>query len=437
MGRKSNTGILYCSMNGHLVGELRLTNGRLSFQYDKIWLDIPGGRAISLSLPLQAEEITGDEVARYFDNLLPDNNSIRQRIVDRLGAKSISPFDLLAQIGGDCIGALALELVPPARGSLHSSLLLSLTPLSESQIAQQIRDSRSKNTLGMDSNDDFRISLAGAQEKTALTFWENAWCKPHGRAPTTHIFKPPIYHHESMGIDLSDSVDNEWFCLRFLQHLDIPTANADIKQFEDQKVLVVERFDRKISDKHILRLPQEDMCQALGRSGGSKYEDHGGPGALEITNLLKLSKHTVEDRQIFFKAQIAFWLLAAIDGHGKNFSIFHQPNGYCLTPLYDVMSAFPYFGQGNIQKHKIKMAMKVHSKNTHYHWNNIQKRHWYTHGKRSGFSDNAIDSMMTYLTDRVEKALTATKDEAPELFNHKTGNLIADRVRQSVLRLTS
>lgn len=434
MGRKSHTDTLYCMMNGYFVGELKQAQGRLSFQYDPVWLSTKGNRAISISIPLQDEEIRTDAVSTYFDNLLPDNDKIRQRIVDRLGAQTTNPFDLLAQIGGDCVGALALTTEPP-KTSFSRLTPVSVTPLLESEIAQQIRDSRINNTLGMDSKDDFRISLAGAQEKTALTWWQGKWHKPHGRTPTTHIFKPPIYHHESMGLDLSSSVDNEWFCLAFLHNLGVPTTNADILQFEDQKVLVVERFDRQISDEQILRLPQEDMCQALGRAGGSKYEEHGGPSALDIMALLKYSKNTIADRKNFFKAQLAFWLLAAIDGHAKNFSIFLQADGFCLTPLYDVMSAYPYFGQGNIQKQKIKMAMKVHSKNTHYRWNDIQKRHWYAHGKFLGLSENSVSLIVDDLAANVDSALNKAFAGASELFDVKIGAQIGDMVSKQAQKL--
>ncbi|MCY7297195.1 type II toxin-antitoxin system HipA family toxin [Alteromonas sp. a30] len=443
MGRKSHTSTLYCLMNGYLVGELRQKQGRLCFQYAPSWLNTEGSRAISLSIPLQAEEIRTNAVTSYFDNLLPDNDKIRQRIVDRLGAQSTSTFDLLAQIGGDCVGALELTKTPPETSLSNSTQpsikTLAITPLSEAEIAQQVRNSRTNNTLGMDSNDDFRISLAGAQEKTALTLWQGKWHKPHSKTPTTHIFKPPIYHHENMGLNLSSSVDNEWFCLTFLRHLGIPTASAEIHKFEDQKVLVVARFDRKTHQEQILRLPQEDMCQALGRSSGSKYEEHGGPSALDIMNVLKLSKHTITDREYFFKTQLAFWLLAAIDGHAKNFSIFLQANGFCLTPLYDVMSAYPYFSShsqgGNIQKQKVKMAMKVHSKNTHYRWNDIQKRHWYSHGKYLVLSENTVGSIIANLTSNVEPALEKTFTEASELFDENVGSQIAEMVGKTLLKL--
>ena len=433
MGRKSHTRTLYCSMNGYPVGELYLKKGRMSFKYDPQWLSIDGGRAISLSLPMQESEISDDAVHAYFDNLLPDANAIRKHIKDRLGASSDKPFDLLAKVGKDCVGALVFSS-EPATGETSS---LSLTPLSEAEVAQVIRKTRLEKMLGMNIDDDFRISLAGAQEKTALTYWGGKWCRPHGSTPTTHIFKPPILHHESMGIDLSSSVDNEWFCQSFMQHLGMNVANCEIAQFEDQKVLIIERFDRRLGEDKIIRLPQEDICQALGQVSGSKYEDNGGPGSQQVMALLSGSRNAYEDRLAFLKVQIVFWILAAIDGHGKNFSIALNQDGYRLTPFYDVLSAYPYFGQGNIQPQKIKMAMKVHSKNTHYKWNNIQARHWPEHGKKQGINKEQTLSMLAFLEANVAAALDRTLKEANELFDVRTGEVITEHTLTCMSKIAS
>ncbi|MBT0586772.1 type II toxin-antitoxin system HipA family toxin [Alteromonas oceanisediminis] len=433
MGRKSHTRTLFCSMNGFPVGELYLKNGRLSFKYDHDWLEVGGGRAISLSLPMQRAEIKGEAVHAYFDNLLPDTSAIREHIKDRLGADSAKPFDLLDKVGKDCVGALTFTQAP-ATGEM---LPLSLTPLSEGEVAQIIRDTRFEKMLGMNSDDDFRISLAGAQEKTALTLWEGRWCRPHGSTPTTHILKPPILHHESLGIDLSSSVDNEWFCQVFMKNLGLDVADCEIAQFEDQKILVVKRFDRRIEEESIFRLPQEDMCQALGKVSGSKYEEKGGPGSQQIMKLLSGSKNAYEDRLEFLRVQIVFWLLAAIDGHAKNFSIALDQDGYRLTPYYDVLSAYPYFGQGNIQAKKIKMAMKVHSKNTHYKWSEIMPRHWPEHAKKQGVDEEQALAIMITLNDTVETALNTTLKQAKELFDMHVGEVITEHTLNCLNKMTT
>ena len=421
MGRKSHTQVLYCSMNGILVGELHHKRNVLSFEYAPSWIDRKGSRALSQSLPM-GTSLDNQSVEAYFDNLLPDNINIRRNIVSRLGAKSISTFDLLESIGRDCVGAIALSQEPPL-GKLSP---LEIQPCNEHDIATQIRNTRTSNTLGMQGDEDFRISLAGAQEKTALTWWNNQWHKPLGKTPTTHILKPPINHHETMNVDFSSSVDNEWFCLRFLKELGMPVAHAEIEQFEDERVLIVERFDRKVTDDAIIRLPQEDFCQALGRLSDNKYEEHGGPNAKEIMELLSLSLEPIHDRGLFMKSQVVFWLLAGNDGHAKNFSIFLKEKGFCLTPFYDVISAYPYFGVGNMHPRRIKMAMKVHSKNTHYYWHKIQARHWLSHANHLGFPESEMKAILEELCETVPDALTRASDSANPIFRKEVAEMITN-----------
>lgn len=430
MGRKSHTQTLYCSMNGILVGELHHKRNQLSFEYAQSWIERKGSRALSQSLPLGAS-LDNQAVEAYFDNLLPDNLNIRRNIVSRLGARSISTFDLLESIGRDCVGAIALSQEPPL-GQLPP---LEILACSEHDIATQISSTRTFNTLGMQKDEDFRISLAGAQEKTALTWWNNQWHKPLGKTPTTHILKPPINHHETMNVDFSSSVDNEWFCLRFLNELNMPAAPAEIEQFEDERVLIVERFDRKITGDSIIRLPQEDFCQALGRLSDNKYEEHGGPNAREIMELLSLSLDPVDDRTMFMKSQVLFWLLAANDGHAKNFSIFLREKGFCLTPFYDVISAYPYFGEGNMHPRRIKMAMKVHSKNNHYHWHKIQARHWLSHANHPGFTESDMKAILEELCETVPDALIRATESAKPIFRKEVGEIITNRTIECLERM--
>ena len=362
---------------------------------------------------------------------MPDNLNIRRNIVSRLGANSISTFDLLESIGRDCVGAIALSQEPP-HGQLPP---LEMQACSEHDIATQIRSTRTSNTLGMQDNEDFRISLAGAQEKTALTWWDNQWHKPLSKTPTTHILKPPINHHETMNVDFSSSVDNEWFCLRFLNELNMPAAPTEIEQFEDERVLIVERFDRKITGDSIIRLPQEDFCQALGRLSDNKYEEHGGPNAREIMELLSLSLDPVHDRTMFMKSQVLFWLLAGNDGHAKNFSIFLQEKGFCLTPFYDVISAYPYFGVGNMHPRRIKMAMKVHSTNNHYLWHKIQARHWLSNASHLGFPESEMKQILEELCETVPNALTRAAESAKPIFKREVGEAITNRTMECLEKM--
>ena len=129
-------------------------------------------------------------------------------------------------------------------------------------------------------------------------------------------------------MDLTSRVENEYLCLKILNALGLPAANAEIETFGERRVLIVERFDRLwTADHRLLRLPQEDSCQALSVPPTLKYESDGGPGITDILKMLRGSDEPLSDQRSFLKANIAFWLMGATDGHAKNFSIFLSPGG--------------------------------------------------------------------------------------------------------------
>ena len=403
-------------MNGHEVGRLlRAANGVLSFQYSPAWLDAGSATPISLALPLSPDPYSGEAVSNFFDNLLPDNEEIRRRMQVSLGTDSTQPFDLLAGAGADCVGALQLfdSLRMPEVRQIKA------TPVSDADIARILRDYR-RRPLGMaPQEDDFRISMAGAQEKTAFLWYRNAWHRPHATTPTTHVFKLPIGVIEADGIDLRDSIENEWLCLRIGSAFGLPVPNAEIQWFEDVKVLVVERFDRRWSDdgRWLIRLPQEDVCQSLGIPGGRKYEAEGGPGITAIMDLLLQSVRSHEDRCTFFKASIVYWFLAAIDGHAKNFSLFLHPGGRCsLTPLYDIMSAYPLAATRQLDTARFKMAMAVTGKNRHYRWQEIQRRHWISTAKKCRFPREEARALIDGCAERIESIVDEVRQALPEDF---------------------
>jgi len=183
--------------------------------------------------------------------------------------------------------------------------------------------------------------------------------------------------------------------------LGLETANAEVRLFDGKPVIVVERFDRTWQEGVLYRLPQEDICQSLGVPPLRKYQSDGGPGIVEVLEFLNGAVAPLEDRRTFMKAQIVYWLLAAIDGHAKNFSIFITPGGYRLTPLYDVMSAAPY---PELPVQKIKLAMALGDKG-YYRLSQIQLRHFYQTGQKAGLREQDMESIFSDLAARMEEAI--------------------------------
>ncbi|MEO8155055.1 MAG: type II toxin-antitoxin system HipA family toxin [Rhizobacter sp.] len=374
-------------MNGEFVATWSTDRGHL-LTYDESWVKSPRARALSLSLPITAlREVRGDAVANYFDNLLPDSDTIRRRIRTRHATKSTDAFDLLTAIGRDCVGAV--QLLPQGTQPLGFDRL-EYVALSEREIEAHLKDVTANPTLGArEQGADFRVSIAGAQEKTALLRVHGRWARPAGATPTTHIFKLPLGVVPQYDADFSDSVENEWLCAQIVKELGLPVAKTKMATFGEQRVLIVERFDRQWMDETtwIARLPQEDLCQATATAPTGKYETDGGPGMAQCLELLGGSASALEDRQQFLLSQLAFWLLAATDGHAKNFSIFLHPGSrYAATPLYDVLSAWPVIGQGanKLPYPEAKLAMAMRSKGTHYRLDSIRARHWRELALRTG-----------------------------------------------------
>lgn len=424
-------------MNGLRVATwVKRSTGALEFVYTPEWLETAGARPISLSMPLQHRPYTGEVVYNYFDNLLPDSKQIRDRIQARFKAATSHPFDLLAAIGMDCVGAVQIV----AEGKEPQDVKrIEGTPLSDTQVAQILKNYQTA-PLGMaqDEGEEFRISIAGAQEKTALLWKDDAWNRPIGTTPTTHIIKLPIGKIEHSGMDLTDSCENEWLCLKIAEAFGLPVCHAEIGLFDDAKALIVERFDRRHADDWIMRLPQEDMCQALGISPNIKYESDGGPGINTIMPFLRQSKASKHDREVFFKAQLLFWLIAGIDGHAKNFSVFIEPEGrYRMTPLYDIMSAHPLLASRQLEAEKIKMAMALSGKNRHYHWDNIQPRHFISTAKQAGFNEKTAKAVMDEMMGMVEEVITKVELQLPADFPEAITTSIMAGMRRQYTRYHS
>lgn len=429
MARRRTHTPLNVYLNGKLVGRLqRAASGAIDFQYDAAWLGWKSAIPVSLSLPLREDRFLGDRVVAVLDNLLPDSDAVRIRLAERSGAQGGDAYSLLSVLGRDCVGALQFlpegEL-PEAAGHVSGRRV------SDAEI-ERILANLARNPLGISDDAEFRISIAGAQEKTALLYWKGRWHVPHGTTATTHIIKPQLGLLPN-GIDMSRSVENEHLCLRLVEALGVPAAKSGIKDFAGRRALVVERFDRLwTKDKRLLRVPQEDMCQALSVPPSRKYESEGGPGIVRIADLLKGSDEPEADRLMFLKAQVVFWLLSAIDGHAKNFSIRLSVGGrFRLTPLYDVMSGQPALDGNQIRHNKMKLAMAV-GDNRHYVVMRIAPRQFVQTAAACRLPTKAVNEMLQELADtgakRIDKAMGSLPDDFPQALGASVAKAAKDRL---------
>ncbi len=437
MPRRKAHAPLQVFINNRLCGRLdKEAAGAIAFQYDQSWIDWAFTFPVSLSLPLRTSPWRGEAVLAVFENLLPDSPQVRRQMAERTGAGGVDAYSLLEQIGRDCIGAM--QFLPEGE-TIDALQSVRGVPIDEDEI-EALLANLAKAPLGVDTEHDFRISVAGAQEKTALLRHEGRWMRPIGTTPTTHILKPQLGEIPTpFGvIDLKDSVENEHYCLSLLKSFGLPVAATEIATFGRRRVLVVERFDRRWRNKdQLLRLPQEDFCQALSVPSTRKYQSHGGPGLVDMLERLRESDDPHTDQAMVLKSQILFWLIGATDGHAKNFSLFLRPRGqFQLTPFYDVLSAQPAFDAKQISHRSYKLAMSVGA-SPRYKIADIHGRHFVETARAAGLGPAVIAKVLAEVRAKAIDAPEEALAKMPAGFPEAVHASIVSAIKARLPRLDS
>lgn len=357
---------LHALLDGRSIGEVRRDpRNRLSFRYEPEWRAAREAVPLSLSMPLAAADHAGAIVEAFIWGLLPDNEFVLERWAKMFHVSARNPFALIANVGEDCAGAI--QFVRPEKlPNFLSARRPRVQWLTAQDVAQRLRTLRRDQTAWRMPRDTGQFSLAGAQAKTALLLRRGRWGVPSGRLPTTHILKP-------QSEEFDGHAENEHFCLALARALGLPAAHSEVRQFGDQAAIVIERYDRVAGpDGNIVRVHQEDMCQALGLMPTLKYQNEGGPSPAEIVDLLhRYSSRPQEDIITFVDALIFNWLIGGTDAHAKNYSLLHGPGGAVrLAPLYDLASALPY---EHLDDRRLKLAMRI---GREYLLMNIGLRQW-------------------------------------------------------------
>ena len=433
MPRRRRYPPLQVLLNNEAVGILQKeSSGAISFQYAPSWLKKEDALPVSLSLPLRDDTFRGLPVEAVFENLLPDSETLRRLVAERVGARGTDAYSLLAEIGRDCVGSLQFlpegEAVSPVTSVVEGEAM-------DDPAIESLLKALGKTPLGMDGTAEFRISVAGAQEKTALLKHNGAWMKPRRATPTTHLLKRQIGTLPN-GMDLSNSVENEYYCLKLFSEFGLKVAAAEIQQFGRERALVVQRFDRAWDKAgRLKRISQEDCCQALSVPPSRKYQSQGGPGMVEILKLLKGADVPREDHYTFIKTQILFWLIGATDGHAKNFSIFLGAGGrFRLTPLYDVLSAQPSLEARQIERKQMKLAMFV-GENRHYRLDEIYGRHFVQTIKAARLPESLAMDALKDVANVAKKALATVGKKLAAEFPNEIHAAISRGVNERLNRI--
>ncbi len=335
-------------ISGEHAGTVRRdAHGDCLFACGDDYLSVPYRTPLSVTMPLD----TGDYPAEaWLDGLLPDNPQVRRNWAAAHSAASTHPADLLAtSLGLDCAGAV--QICTPEASAALDTRPSGVQWLTDRDIEQWITEARREWAGGSLPGGHGQFSLSGEQAKCALHHADGRWGVPFGQIPTTHILKPGLEHHAHAEVI-------EHVCMAAARALNLDAARTEIRRFGAERVLVVERFDRTLSDSGIRRLHQEDLCQAFGLAARHKYQADGGPTPEDIARLLRQeSVDPDSDVSAFMAALVYNFAIAAPDGHAKNYSIFLDNGLVRLAPSYDVISYFPC--KERTPYAKLRTAMKL------------------------------------------------------------------------------
>lgn len=399
---------------------------RLAYRTE--WLDDPNRMPVSASLPLTPKPATGVVLAAYLDNLLPDNADVRDRWAVDAGLATPEPFHLLRVYGADVAGAIQFAepgTDPNANGER--------TPVNDKGIASRIRAIREDDTSWQDpERDTGYFSLGGAQGKFSLGNTGDGWYEPTGNHPTTHILKPRVRQQV-------DGELIEYIAMTAATVAGINTAPVTIQEFDGERALVVDRFDRIVNDDGtIIRVHQEDMAQALGVPRLRKYESKGGPGYRDIIRLL--DTYVPEERRAvsmltFTQALVFSWMVLNTDAHAKNYSVFIRPDGLDLTPLYDVSSLIPYAGHidddrraTGIAFRKSKLSMRIAAD---YEAGEQSWFEWLAVARETGLDRAALSRWGGLLAERLPELINAIAGTLP---GHLQTDVVARFVDRTEIR---
>ncbi len=317
--------VLNVYLNSQRVGVLDHDSaGMMSFTYADEWLKQEAAMPISRMLPLSSETYDNKHSRPFFAGVLPEEGP-RAIIARILGISEGNDFAMLERIGGECAGAVSVlpEGVEPAPLEKH------IRVLDKNELAAIVEELPRRPLMA--GTEGVRLSLAGAQDKLPVVIEGNGIALPLGNTPSTHIIKPEPERFPGL-------VENEAFCMALARSVGISVPDTEMRLIGGKPSIIVTRYDRKPGGDGIIRLHQEDFCQALGCPPERKYQQEGGPTVRSCIGLLReWSSAPVLDIAAFVDALILNVLIGNADAHSKNYSIVYADDSRRLAPLYDLV----------------------------------------------------------------------------------------------------
>jgi serine/threonine-protein kinase HipA len=374
-------------------------------------------------MPVSRREHKHQTVDAFLRGLLPDSDGVLKRWGTRYGVSPNNPFALLTHVGQDVAGAAQFLLEEDVDAARKPG---QVDPVDDTYIGRRLRILRGDRAAWDDANSPGQFSLAGAQSKFALyRAQDGSWAVPFGRKATTHIFKPPLEH-------LAHQEVNEHLCLSAARRLGMRAAPSEVMTFGDERAIVVTRYDRiSKDDGTVIRVHQEDFCQALSIDPARKYErGDGGPGAVKIIQTLREHQPpqiAAESVEMFCRALAYNWVIYGPDAHAKNYSLLLSGRVVRLAPFYDISSVAPYPDRYDLRT--MVMAMSINGK---FQNGLVAEPDWRAFAGAVGVE---TDEMVEWVHDVVSNAPDALADavdaEAEWIRNLDVANDLVSAVARS------
>lgn len=382
------------------------------FSYDDSYRTNKSNSALSISMPLSKKEYSQKECLPFFSGLLPEGD-VKRRVSDFLHVSESSTLKLLQELGGECAGMISI-LPENKNCSVQKSYAFNnenYELLDDETLYGFIKNINVRPLLK--AKKELRLSLAGAQEKLPLVYFDKKFYLPKSDAPSTHIVKP------SGDGELSTLSINEFVCMKLAQSCGLNVPSVELKTINNTTFLLEERYDRIVNKKSIKRLHQEDFCQALGIMSDRKYQNDNGPDIAKIYSLIqKECTIPLLDTKEFLKYVIFNFIIGNCDAHGKNYSLLYEKGSSKLSPIYDAICTLVY---PSLTK---KMSMKI---GKHYEILKVTKQDFVelatSINLKSSIVLKMLDETITNITNgfdkiRNEKSLAPYQDFLDKLENH-------------------
>jgi serine/threonine-protein kinase HipA len=393
-------------LGNSLAGRLTEDRGKLSFAYEKSWINSENFVPLSVTMPPTLDAYSDETARPFFENLLPEGE-IRAAIAKLKRVSERNTFGLLGEIGGDCAGAVSLWPIgatPPQNAGYE--------PLSDQRLQEVLSEMQQRPLLVVD--DEIRLSLAGAQNKLPVYYVDKQLSLPKGGAASSHILKPGTPDFEHM-------TANEHFCMRLASALGLTVPDSELLR-KSQPLYLIKRYDRfRHTDGALHRYHQIDFCQALNFPSHKKYEHEGGPSLSACFEVItRFSSQPAKDRQSLIGWVIFNFVIGNADAHAKNLSLLITQDGVKLAPFYDQLSTAIY------DKLTDKFALRIGGENRP-EW--IKKHHWDDLAKVSGANPRILWQQMKTLANAAPNAAQQLADQIQWESNERA---TIDRILKTV-----